>query len=111
MVPNSAIKSAGGTSYVEVPQDATAASQLLANAANSTTGVILNPAPLQQAVEIGLSNDTVSEVTSGLKAGDLVITRTITPSSTTTQAQSTQTTRSIFGGSSGGSTRNITPLR
>lgn len=109
-VPNSAIKSAGGTSYVEVPQDATAASQLLANAANSATGVILNPAPGQQAVEIGLVNDSVSEITSGLKAGDLVITRIITPSSTTTQTQSTQT-RSIFGGSSGGSTRNITPLR
>jgi HlyD family secretion protein len=112
MVPNSAIKSAGGTSYVEVPQDATVASQLMANTANSATGIILNPAPSQQAVEIGLSNDSVSEVTSGLKAGDLVITRTITPSSatTTTQTQSTQT-RSIFGGSSGGSTRNVIPLR
>jgi RND family efflux transporter MFP subunit len=109
LVPNSAVKSAGETSYVEVPQDATAASQLLANAANSATGIILNPAPSQQAVEIGLVNDSVSEVTSGLKAGDLVIIRTITPSSTTTQTQSTQT-RSIFGGSSGGSTRNITPL-
>jgi len=110
LIPNSAVKSAGGTSYVEVPQDATAASRLLANAANSATGIILNPVPRQQAVEIGLVNDSVSEVTSGLKAGDLVITRTVTSSSTTTQTQSTQT-RSIFGGSSGGgSTRNVMPL-
>jgi HlyD family secretion protein len=104
LVPNSAIKSTGGASYVEAPQDAAAASQLLANAANSAAGVILSPAPRQQAVEIGLVNDSVSEVVSGLKVGDLVIIRTITPSSTTTQTQSTQT-RSIFGGSSGGASR------
>ena len=110
LVPNSAIKSVGGTSYVEVPQDTTIANQLLANVANSTAGIILNPAPSQQAVEIGLSNDSVSEITNGLKAGDLVITRTIISSSTTTQTQATQT-RSIFGGSSGSSRTGGIPLR
>ncbi len=110
LIPNSAVKSAGGANYVEVPQDAVAASQLLANVANSTAGLVLNPAPSQQIVEIGLSNDSVSEVISGLKAGDLVITRTITSSSTTTQTQATQT-RSIFGGSSGSSRTGGIPLR
>jgi len=108
LVPNSAVKSAGGVSYVEIPQDTAAATQLLANAANSTAGIVLNPAPVQQPVEIGLTNDTVSEVTSGLKEGDLVITRTITSSSAATQTQSPSTqTRSLFGGSSGGGNVNI----
>ncbi len=110
LIPNSAVKSAGGANYVEIPQDTVAASQLLANAANSAAGLVLNLAPSQQTVEIGLSNDSVSEVISGLKAGDLVITRIITPSSAATQTQSTQN-RSIFGGSSGGSTRSGVPLR
>ncbi len=113
LIPNSAVKSAGGTSYVEVPSNMAVAKQLLANiGSNTSTGVSIS-ALGRQAVEIGLSNDSVSEVTSGLKVGDLVITRTITPSSATTQTQSTQT-RSIFGGSSGGSsgsTRNVMPLR
>ena len=107
LIPNSAVKSAGGATYVEVPQDTAAASRLLASAANSATGVELNSALRQQAVEIGLSNDSVSEVVSGLKEGDLVIVRTITSAN---QTQPTQT-RSIFGGSGGGSARSGIPLR
>jgi HlyD family secretion protein len=107
LIPNSAVKSAGGANYVEVPQDTAAASRLLASVANSATGVELNSAPRRQAVEIGLSNDSVSEVISGLKEGDLVIARTITSAN---QTQPTQT-RSIFGGSGGGSTRSGIPLR
>ncbi len=62
LVPNAAVKSQGGAYYVEVP--------------DSTT-------PIRQPVEIGISNDTMTEITSGLKEGDSIITRTVTSSATT----------------------------
>lgn len=66
LVPNAAVKSQGGAYYVEV-QDATT--------------------PIRQPVEIGISNDTMTEIISGLKEGDSIITRTVT-SAATTQTQS-----------------------
>ncbi len=86
MVPNSAIKTTGGISYAEVPQDPTGLSA-------NTAGVVLNPAPKQQSVEVGVANDSMTEITGGLKEGDLVVTRTITSSAATTPAPQT---RSIF---------------
>lgn len=69
LVPNSAVKSAGDTHYVEMP-----------NPANPTS-------PNQQTVEIGLTNDTATEIISGLKEGDQIITQTVTA---TTVASKTQ---------------------
>lgn len=68
VVPNAAIKQAGNASYVEIM------------AASSSL-------PQQQIVTTGLSNDAVTEILSGLKDGDKVVTQTIT-SSATTQTQS-----------------------
>ncbi len=90
MIPNSAIRFAGGTNYVEVPGDISNANQLLANAANST-GITLDVSPQQKTVEIGVANDSFTEVTGGLQEGDIVITRTVTATSgaqTTTQGNS-----------------------
>lgn len=68
LVSNSAVKSIGGLSHVEI---------------------LVNGAPQSQSVEIGLSNDAKTEILSGLKAGDKVITQTITASATkTTTTQS-----------------------
>lgn len=75
-VPNSAVKSRGTGHYVEVS---------VASAAS----------PREQAVEIGLGNDTLTEITSGLKEGNRVVTRTIT------QAPTTTTAPSIFGAAGG----------
>jgi HlyD family secretion protein len=99
MIPNSAVKFAGGANYVEVPGDTSNASQLLANAANST-GVILNSVPQQRMVELGLANDSFTEVLSGLQEGDVVIIRTVTA---TSSSQTTTQTNSLFpvGGSRG----------
>ena len=72
VVPNSAVKSQGNISYVEV--FATPIAQ-----AGGTQGVTSELAPLQQMVQVGLSNDTLTEITSGLNEGDQVITRTIAP--------------------------------
>ena len=68
LVPNSAIKSNGNGQYVEV---------------------MTNNMPQSQSVETGLSNDTITEIISGLQEGEQVITQTITANSTnTSQTQS-----------------------
>ncbi len=60
--------------------------QLLANVSVSAL-----KSPLQQqTVETGLSNDTYTEVVSGLKEGDIVVSSTISPNNTNT-GRSTQT--------------------
>lgn len=84
LVPNSAVKSSGGGSYVLVPQDQASAATAVATNISNTAGVALSPAPHQQTVEVGLVNDTMSEITSGLKEGDFVVTQTKTGASTTT---------------------------
>lgn len=69
-VPSSAIKTQGNTSYVEVMSD------------NSTT-------PMRQIVTTGLFNDTMTEITNGLKEGDKVVTQTIASGGATSSAQNT----------------------
>ncbi len=83
-VPSSAVKSSNNTSYVLMPADQTAVAKLLSSAAGqSRTGVDLSTAPVQQDVETGLSNDSMTEITGGLKEGDIVVTRTISSTTTT----------------------------
>ncbi len=54
--------------------------------------------PRQQTVEAGLSNDTDTEIISGLKEGDQIITRTVNSATT----QTAQQAPSLFGGGGGG---------
>ncbi len=84
LVPNSALKTTNGVSYVQmldkqIPQDSI-----------TSSGVTSATAPILQQVEVGLSNDSSTEIVSGLNEGDQVITRTITSTtkSTTTTAPS-----------------------
>jgi macrolide-specific efflux system membrane fusion protein len=84
VVPNSAVKSQGGTSYVQI---------------------LTNGQPVDQTVEVGISNDSYTQITSGLSAGEQVVTQTISTSSST--SGTTGTGSSLLGGSSsrlGGST-------
>ncbi len=83
LVSNSAIKSSGNTNYVEI----------LDEIASSTL-------PRQQTVEIGLSNDSVTEIVNGLKEGDKVVTQTITAN--TSQSQTQQSNSLRIPGISGG---------
>ncbi|MDP1629176.1 MAG: efflux RND transporter periplasmic adaptor subunit, partial [bacterium] len=62
LVSNSAIKSSGSGQYVEV---------------------LVNNAPQSRSVETGLSNDTMSEIISGLEEGEKVVTQTITGNTST----------------------------
>lgn len=73
LVPSAAIKGTEGAYYVETLSVSSLSGQ---NATNSE-GVISVSAPTQQTVEIGLSDDTSVEVTSGLEEGDLVVIKTV----------------------------------
>jgi HlyD family secretion protein len=66
LVPSAAVKTQGNSSYVQILE---------------------NGQPKNQTVQIGLSNDTSTEIMSGLNEGDPVITQTIT--STTAGSAST----------------------
>ena len=92
-VANSAVKTQSGSSYVEMFNSP------LPDPTDGLTGSISKVAPNKIPVEVGLSNDTVTEITSGLKEGDQVVTRTILPTATKT---TTATATSLLGGSSRG---------
>lgn len=86
LVPNEAVKSQGNSYHVqtlELPQGQVISSQ-------GITSTIL---PSNQTVEIGGSNDTMTEITNGLAEGQYVVTRTITATTATTP-----TTQSTTGG-------------
>ncbi len=68
LISNSAVQQQGDVSYVEIMTE---------------SGI-----PQPQVVTVGLSNDTTTEITSGLKEGDTVITQTITSGTSTTQQSS-----------------------
>ncbi len=87
MVPTSSVKSQNGVSYVqmfETPLPPPLAGEV---------GTISNTPPKQVPVEIGITDDLNTEIISGLKSGDQVVSKVITASTTTTtQAPS------LFGG-------------
>ena len=88
IVPNAVVKSSGGRYFVEM-FDETFSVQDTAN----PEGVTSQSSPRQQMIEIGLANESMTEVLSGLKDGDIVVARTITSSaSQTSQTQQ----RSLF---------------
>ena len=68
LVPNSAVKSQNGTSYVQVLNGQT---------------------PQSITVETGLSNDTQTEIVSGINVGDNVVAQTVASSTSTTSTSST----------------------
>ena len=80
-VPNSAVKMQGGNSYVQVLNSGTA--------------------PVQTPVQTGVSNNTDTEITSGLNVGDKVVTQTISSAaaSTSSTGATSATNRSGSGGS------------
>lgn len=98
VVPNSSLKIKNGVNYVEIfssplPSDTTGAQGSLS----------INP-PTQTNVEIGLVDDSNTEITSGLKEGDIIVTKTIT-STVTTAKSTTPSLLNAVGGSGGNSMR------
>ncbi len=89
LVPSSAVKSQNGeSSYVDV-------------LAGSTPGVATEGQPVSQTVEVGVSNDTFTEIVSGAKEGDLVVTQMITASATTAATAQRSLIPGLGGGGSG----------
>jgi HlyD family secretion protein len=88
-VPTSAVKTSNGTSYVLVFDTPLADT-------GTSAGVISAVPPRQQEVEVGLSDDTSTEIISGLTEGQQIVTRTILPSSSTATAAAP----SLLGGGS-----------
>lgn len=95
MIPNSAVKTQGNKNYVERLDQTIAADQ----PNQSITSIT---APTQQVVEIGLANDSLTEIISGLKEGDKVITQTNTGVFTTNKSQSGANSLRIPGLGGGG---------
>lgn len=93
LVPNAAIKTGlGNRRYVEISDDL--------EAKNSKSKLITTMViPKSQSIEVGSTNDTVTEITSGLNEGDLVVIKT-----TSTKANSLNTNGFI----PTASTRNFT---
>ena len=85
IVPNSAVKTGGNNHYVEV-------FYTKFPLATRNRSVTSPTPPRQQSVEAGVSNDTSTEIVSGLKDGDVIVIRTIAAS-----AVKTATAPSIFG--------------
>ena len=80
LIQNSAVKTQGGNHYVEVLDTLSGG----ASATNlASQGVTSSNPPQRVAVEVGASNDTMTEIVSGLNEGDLVVVRTITSTTVT----------------------------
>jgi hypothetical protein len=70
-------------SYVEIVNGDDRNIALTAN----SNGAILKNTPRRQLVEVGKANEEFTEIVSGLKEGDVVVTRTIQPTKTTQTQQ------------------------
>ena len=91
-VPNGAVKTQGTTHYVELFNPPLVGGQ-------GAQGVISEVMPQRQTVEIGVSNDTLTEIRSGLSEQDQVVIRTITSGTVKAAAAAAP---SLFGGGGGG---------
>ena len=86
MVQSSAIKQQGDIFYAQKADNSVIQESNL-NAAN-ISGIAIPTSNLRiQQIDVGLSNDTMTEIINGLEQGDIVITQTITSNSASTQSQ------------------------
>jgi len=92
IVPNSAVKQQGSALYVKVVDENF---KLDINTANVSGGIIPVSNLDDQQIEVGISNDTITEVLDGIKEGDLVIVQTT--SSTQGQSQGGQSQGDVGG--------------
>lgn len=95
MVPNSAIKVQGSNHYVQIFDT----KLVTPVGTQASQGIASTIAPRQQTVEIGLANDTNTEIISGINEGDQIVTRIIAPTTTTTTTAPSAS--SLLGGGRG----------
>ncbi|HEX8946721.1 MAG TPA: HlyD family efflux transporter periplasmic adaptor subunit [Candidatus Paceibacterota bacterium] len=94
VVPASAVKTAGGESYIEA-FDPPLSADLVAQA--GAVGVQSSTAPTRVPVTVGLSDDTHAVITSGLSAGDQIIAKTLSDTATTL-SNAAKSTSALGGG-------------
>jgi hypothetical protein len=82
-LPNGAVHTSGTTSYVLEPATPLSAAEVTAS---QSGGVLITGGTKMVPVTIGLSNDTVTEVDSGVNVGDQIITQAITTSASAATA-------------------------
>ncbi|MFA6397605.1 MAG: HlyD family efflux transporter periplasmic adaptor subunit [Candidatus Paceibacterota bacterium] len=94
IVPNNSVKSLNGSNYIEIFTVPLIATEK--NTSKTVQGIASSEIPTQQTVEIGISNDTDTEIVSGLNEGDQIIQKTIIPA--TSKTKTTTQAPSMFGG-------------
>ena len=99
-VPNSALKTSANGSYVLVFDPA-----LTGTPTAGETGLPSATPPKQVPVEVGLADDTNTEITSGLTEGEQIVTRTVAPSTGTTASSAPSLLSSTTGGRTAGAAR------
>lgn len=103
-VPNAAIMTSGGASYILEPATPLSAADL----ASSASGGIVLPATKQVPVTTGLSNSTMTEITSGVNVGDQIIVETIkSTTATKTTASTGGSALQLLGGGAAGGARTF----
>ncbi|MHA1444202.1 MAG: efflux RND transporter periplasmic adaptor subunit, partial [Candidatus Hodarchaeales archaeon] len=73
LVPNSAVKQQGGRFYGEIVSQS---GEKLNPATANILGDVISSDLYSQQIEMGLSNETMTEVIDGLKEGDVIVTQT-----------------------------------
>jgi len=94
VVPISAVKTRGSEHYVEIFDP-----PLSGNGERVTLGLTSPNSPVQKKVEVGISDDTLVEILSGLNDGEQVVVRIINTSASATPSSAP----TIFGGGGGAS--------
>jgi multidrug efflux pump subunit AcrA (membrane-fusion protein) len=104
-VPNAALVTSGGASYILEPTTPISSAELAASA----NGGIMIAATKQVPVTTGLSNSTMTEITSGVNVGDQIIVQTIKSSGTTKTTATTggNALQLLGGGAAGGGARTF----
>lgn len=84
IVPNATVKAQGTSHYVEILDMAQGSGS---GATSSGAGVLSFIPPRRQTVEIGIMNDSMTEIINGLKEGDSIVESTVTTAATTAVTQ------------------------
>lgn len=83
-VPNSAITQRNGNASVLVVPSST-------QQTSGVQGVVLDVAPEARIVQLGASNDTITEIVSGLQEGEQIVSRTLAPTAAAPASSARQT--------------------
>lgn len=97
-VPSSAVKTQGNISYVNYFDQKYTDAQ-------ASAGITTATPPLSKQVEIGISDDTNTEIVSGINEGDQIVSKTVN------QAAAASGAPSIFGAAAGGRTGGGNAIR